>query len=98
MVGAVVQKMVPHSSVRELHLAIAYDNVLGPVVEFGAGGIGSELYQDKKAALVPITLSEADRLVESTRIARALGTYRGLRLLTGRSSRRCSADSPCSRP
>lgn len=78
MVGAVVQKMVPHSSVRELHLAIAYDNVLGPVVEFGAGGIGSELYQDKKAALVPITLSEADRLVESTRIARALGTYRGL--------------------
>ena len=78
MVGAVVQKMVPHSSVRELHLAIAYDNVLGPVVEFGAGGIGSKLYQDKKAALVPITLSEADRLVESTRIARALGTYRGL--------------------
>lgn len=78
MVGAVVQKMVPHSSVRELHLAIAYDNVLGPVVEFGAGGIGSELYQDKKAALVPINLSEADRLVESTRIARALGTYRGL--------------------
>ena len=78
MVGAVVQKMVPHSSVRELHLAIAYDNVLGPVVEFGAGGIGSELYQDKKAALVPINLNEADRLVESTRIARALGTYRGL--------------------
>ena len=78
MEGAVVQKMVPHSSVRELHLAIAYDNVLGPVVEFGAGSIGSELYQDKKAALAPLTLNEANRLVESTRIARALGTYRGL--------------------
>lgn len=78
MEGAIVQKMAPHSSVRELHLAIAYDNVLGPVVEFGAGGIGSELYQDKKAALAPITLCEAARLVERTRIARALGSYRGL--------------------
>lgn len=76
--GAVVQKMMPHAFVRELRLAVSHDNVLGPVIEFGAGGLGADIYQDTVAALPPFGLNTAGDLVNAARISRALGNYRGL--------------------
>ena len=78
MDGVIVQKMVPHETIREVRLAISYDNVLGPVIEFGSGGFGSEIYQDLTAELPPLSFNSALRLVNKARIAKALGRYRGL--------------------
>ena len=76
--GAIVQKMMPHAFVRELRLAVTHDNVLGPVMEFGAGGLGADIYQDTVAALPPLDLNTAQDLVNAARISKALGNYRGL--------------------
>lgn len=76
--GVIIQKMLPHETIREVRLAVTYDNVLGPIIEFGTGGFGAEIYQDLTAELPPLSFNTALRLVNKSRIAKALGRYRGL--------------------
>lgn len=83
MEGAVVQPMVPHAALRELRLAVVHDNVLGPFIEFGAGGIASDLYHDKRAALPPLALREAQALVNAPAVAKTFGRFRGLSPVEG---------------
>lgn len=78
MEGAVIQKQVPHDTVQELRLACSYDNVLGPVIEFGAGGLVGDIYKDKTTALPPLNFNEALHMVEHARVSKAQGNYRGL--------------------
>lgn len=76
--SVIVQKMVPHHTLRELRLAITVDNVLGTVLEFGAGGLGADVYHDQAVALPPLKLQEARELVSRPRISRTFGEFRGL--------------------
>lgn len=76
--GVIVQPMVTHNPIRELRLAITHDHTLGPTIEFGAGGLGSNLYHDRAVALPPLSMDEAARLIQQPTISRSFGEFRGV--------------------
>jgi len=61
----------------ELIVGSATDAQLGPVVVFGSGGEMVEVYRDRALALPPLTTTLAHRLLEQTRIFKALSGVRG---------------------
>jgi len=64
----------PHA--RKLSIGVLRDPVFGPVIAFGAGGDPMDLYQDRALALPPLNRFLAQRLIESTRVARTLDAFR----------------------
>jgi len=75
--GVTVQPMVDRSAGCELILGSTVDRQLGPVMMFGAGGELVEVLRDRALALPPLTTALARRLIDETRIARALRGVRG---------------------
>lgn len=63
--SVVVQPMVPKG--RELLVGINADEVFGPLVVFGLGGVDTDLIADRGARLAPLTESDADRLITGLR-------------------------------
>ncbi|MFD2417106.1 bifunctional acetate--CoA ligase family protein/GNAT family N-acetyltransferase [Amycolatopsis pigmentata] len=63
--GAVVQPMSPPG--RELLAGIAGDEVFGPLVVFGLGGVDTDLVADRAARLAPLTERDAELLVHGLR-------------------------------
>src|SRR5262249_59780228 len=74
--GVTVQPMVRGKGF-ELIVGSSIDRQFGPVVLFGAGGILVEVFQDRALGLPPLTQTLARRLIERTRISRALQGVRG---------------------
>ncbi|MGA2785604.1 MAG: bifunctional acetate--CoA ligase family protein/GNAT family N-acetyltransferase, partial [Candidatus Bathyarchaeia archaeon] len=74
--GIYVQKMLKKADY-ELILGSKKDRDFGAVILFGSGGIGVELFKDFSVGLPPLNQSLARRIVEETRIYRALS--KGLR-------------------
>lgn len=62
----------------EVLLGARRDQSFGPIVAFGAGGVGTEVLDDVALRVVPIHEAEARRLVAETRIGRLLAGIRGL--------------------
>ena len=75
--GVTVQPMIDRSTGHELILGSTVDRQLGPVLMFGAGGELVEVLRDRALALPPLTTALARRLIDETRIARALRGVRG---------------------
>ncbi len=69
--GVVVQPMIAREGY-ELILGSSIDPQLGPVLLFGAGGQLVEVMKDRALALPPLNRTLARRLMERTRIYRAL--------------------------
>ncbi len=63
----------------ELILGSNVDPVFGPVILFGSGGQLVEVYRDRALALPPLNTTLAQRLMELTRIHKALEGVRGRR-------------------
>ncbi|WP_199432274.1 bifunctional acetate--CoA ligase family protein/GNAT family N-acetyltransferase [Qaidamihabitans albus] len=63
--GVVVQPMAPRG--RELLAGISSDDVFGPLVVFGLGGVDTDLIADRAARLAPLTERDADRLIGGLR-------------------------------
>jgi acetyltransferase len=61
----------------ELILGASLDRQFGPVLLFGAGGQLVEVFRDRALALPPLTRTLARRLMEQTKIFRALQGVRG---------------------
>ena len=61
----------------EIILGSSLDPQFGPVLLFGAGGQLVEVFEDRALALPPLNTTLARRLMEQTRIFRALGGVRG---------------------
>ncbi len=61
----------------ELIVGSSLDAQFGPVLLFGTGGKLVEVFQDRALALPPLTTTLARRMMEQTRIYRALGGVRG---------------------
>lgn len=78
LAGVTVEPMASATGARELLIGLATDPVFGPVVTFGAGGTMVEVLQDSAVALPPLDRRLARRLVERTRVSRALGAFRNL--------------------
>ncbi len=53
------------------------DPTFGPVIMFGTGGTGVELYQDVAVDFPPLNQALAHSLIQKTKISRLLGGYRG---------------------
>ena len=74
--GVTVQPMIDWSGY-ELILGSSIDPQFGPVLLFGMGGQLVELFKDRALGLPPLTTTLARRMMEQTKIHRALGGIRG---------------------
>ena len=76
--GVTVQEMVPRGHGLELIVGSSLDPQFGPVILFGAGGTLVEVFRDSAVALPPLNTTLARRLMEQTRVHRALQGVRGM--------------------
>ena len=76
--GANVQPMLKFENARELLVGISRDPTFGPVIAFGAGGVGVEVIADTALALPPLNEALAETLITATAISRILGQYRNV--------------------
>lgn len=74
--GVTVQPMVRLEGY-ELILGSSVDAQFGPVILFGSGGHLVEVYRDRALALPPLNTTLAQRLMEQTRVFKALQGVRG---------------------
>jgi acetyltransferase len=74
--GVTVQPMVRLDGY-ELILGSKVDPVFGPVILFGSGGQLVEVYRDRALALPPLNTTLAQRLMELTKVYKALEGVRG---------------------
>lgn len=74
--GVTVQPMIRHSGC-ELIVGMTTDEQFGPVLMFGSGGQLVEVYKDRALALPPLNTTLARRMMEQTRIFKALLGVRG---------------------
>ncbi len=74
--GVTVQKMVKLEGY-EIILGASVDPQFGPVLLFGSGGQLVEVYKDSSLALPPLNTTLARRMMEQTKIYKALQGVRG---------------------
>jgi acetyl coenzyme A synthetase (ADP forming)-like protein len=72
--GVHIQRMVPPG--QEVIVGAVQDPQFGALVMFGAGGIEAEGLNDVFFALAPLTLLEAEQMLQSTWAGRKLGGFR----------------------
>jgi len=70
MSGVLVEPMIAGGV--ETIVGVVQEPVFGPVVVFGPGGIATDTLADHAARLAPLTDADADDLIRSIRVARAL--------------------------
>jgi acetyltransferase len=75
--GVSVQPMLPRQAGIELIVGSSLDAEFGPVILFGSGGTLVEVQHDSAVALPPLNTTLARRLMEQTRVYRALQGVRG---------------------
>jgi acetyltransferase len=73
--GVTVQPMIRHGGY-ELIVGGKTDPLFGPVVLFGMGGVGVELYKDCEVALPPLNTTLIRRMLEETKVFQLLKGYR----------------------
>ena len=76
--GVTVERMASSPHGRELMAGIATDEVFGPAITFGAGGIAVEVLRDRAVGLPPLNAALADDLVRGTRVDLMLDEFRHL--------------------
>jgi acetyltransferase len=75
--GVTVQPMIRQSEAYELILGCSIDPQFGPVLLFGTGGQLVEVFKDRSLALPPLNTTLARRMMQQTRIFKALQGVRG---------------------
>ncbi len=76
IIGVTVQPMVQKRGY-EIILGGKTDPIFGPVVLFGMGGVGVELFKDYAMGLPPLNTTLIRRMLEDTKIYKLLKGYRG---------------------
>jgi acyl-CoA synthetase (NDP forming) len=62
----------------EVLVGVADDQMFGPLVVFGLGGVATEVLADHVVRLAPLTADDADSMIASVRSAPLLRGYRGI--------------------
>ncbi|SJZ47720.1 acetyltransferase [Enhydrobacter aerosaccus] len=75
--GFVVQPMIRRPNATELIVGAAEDQVFGPILMVGHGGVAAEVIDDKALALPPLDPVLAESALSRTRVDRLLRGYRG---------------------
>jgi acetyltransferase len=76
LIGVTVQPMVAKKGV-ELIIGGKTDPVFGPVILFGSGGVGVELFKDTSIGLPPLNTTLIHRMMDETKVYRLLKGWRG---------------------
>jgi acetyltransferase len=76
IIGVTVQPMVEKKG-HEIIIGGKKDPVFGPVILFGMGGVGVELFKDYSIALPPLNTTLIHRMLEETKVYKLLKGYRG---------------------
>jgi len=76
LAGVIVQPVVTDGV--EVVISVLQEQVVGPLVLFGPGGVADEVQADRAARLAPLTDADADDLIRSTRAAPRLAGRRGV--------------------
>jgi acetyltransferase len=74
--GFSVQAMARWPDAHELIIGVTTDQVFGPVILFGQGGIAVEVTDDHALGLPPLNMVLARDMVSRTRVAKLLAGYR----------------------
>ena len=77
--GVTVQPMIKLKDAYELIVGSSLDPQFGPVLLFGTGGQLVEVFKDRSLALPPLNSTLARRMMEQTKIYKALKGVRGRR-------------------
>ncbi|MBZ5580202.1 MAG: bifunctional acetate--CoA ligase family protein/GNAT family N-acetyltransferase [Acidobacteriia bacterium] len=75
--GVTVQPMIQSKDAYELIIGSSLDPQFGPVLLFGTGGQLVEVFKDRSLALPPLNTTLARRMMEQTKIYKALQGVRG---------------------
>ena len=75
--GVTVQPMIKLKDAYELIIGSSLDPQFGPVLLFGTGGQLVEVFKDRALALPPLNTTLARRMMEQTKIYKALKGVRG---------------------
>jgi acetyltransferase len=76
IIGVTVQPMIQKKGY-EVILGGKCDPIFGPVILFGMGGVGVELFKDYSIGLPPLNTTLIRRMMEETKIYKLLKGYRG---------------------
>jgi acetyltransferase len=76
--GVTVQQFVSKKGY-EVILGSKADPLFGPVILFGSGGVGVELFRDFAVGLPPLNQTLARRIMEETKVYQLLKGYRNMR-------------------
>jgi acetyltransferase len=74
-IGVTVQPMVTRKGY-EVILGAKTDPIFGPVILFGMGGVGVELFKDYSIGLPPLNTTLISRMMEETKVYQLLKGYR----------------------
>ena len=75
IIGVTVQPMVTKKG-HELIIGGKTDPIFGPVILFGMGGVGVELFKDYSIGLPPLNTTLVHRMMEETKVYRLLKGWR----------------------
>lgn len=73
--GVLIQKMAPRGL--ELFIGMTRDPQFGPLVAFGIGGTHVEIFGDVVFRIAPLTVTDADEMIDGIRARKLLDGYRG---------------------
>lgn len=76
--GFAVEDMIKVKDGREMIVGLSNDPTFGPIIMAGAGGVATELLNDKAIDLLPIDHAQARALIARTRMSRLLAEYRNV--------------------
>jgi acetyltransferase len=76
ILGVTIERMYKTAHDRELRIEVIQDPVFGPTISFGAGGHLVEIMQDRSITLPPLNQYLIHNLINRTRVAKLLGTFR----------------------
>ena len=64
--------------IAEIILGYRVDELVGPIVVIGSGGILSEIYNDKSIRMAPVDITEAKKMIKEVKSLVTITGYRGL--------------------
>ena len=71
-----IQKM--EKGIAEIILGYRVDELVGPIVIIGSGGVLSEIYNDKSIRMAPVDITEAKKMINEVKSLVTITGYRGL--------------------
>jgi succinyl-CoA synthetase beta subunit len=66
------------NGIAEIILGYRVDELVGPIVVIGSGGILSEIYNDKSIRMAPVDITEAKKMIKEVKSLVTITGYRGL--------------------